>query len=459
MANNRMISEIKIPAYNLLYAMDVYTHFKQGEGLKKVDSSGSSVKEPKQNIPYKNEAIAAVNYAETLVNNAPKGKDSVYIDNSRMRDALSDMQLYRRLCVEHCRALTEHGYGMKRSALKKLDSINISSLADYATKDVRTMPMFPVMKTKEYAEYVKENTQDQKLDAVMCMFVPPFTEFSYKLHRDRYMHIKIEEISIENFSMKMTIQDYSVQDTLWIPGTKCSCEVTFYFDTATTKLPNLPETIRSMPLNVPFMRIKLYGECCNPHDINMYVDFKDLNWNQKQIEVWLRNDKDYTQNVMDMIRDQGTSSCLELAKYVLMCNAVTNYMLHGNKPRIVREPKGPKEGKAPNTTDRQSTQADSSPDDQKLPERRIRYIGTVKVTSTAVPRQATPDRVRHYKVAVWKAKGGIRHMKDGRVIPFKESIRYRHKLKDQVTEQQVAQVTLKLHDNSHIACENPDKSV
>lgn len=434
MASNKMISRTVIPAENLLFAINIYTHYEHGKGLKKLNEGERKSIEPRQSIDASPEELAAVNYAELLANTAPD-PDNVFIDHDKTRDHLSDMMTYMELCREHCRALTEKGYGMKRSVLKKLDTIDISTLADYEHKDTRTMPNFPVMKTKEYVRHVFENCQ--RMDALMCMFVPPFTDFVYKLHRDRYMHVKIEEVSVEDLSMKMFVQDYTAQESLWVPGTKCQAEVTFSKN------------------DIAFTNIKLYGECCNPHDINMWIDFSEMHWNKRQLSIWLNKDKEYTQKVMDMLAQQGTSSCLELMKYALMCNCVTNYMLHGNKPKIVREPKEKKESSA-KTKEQANVQTH---DNGKLPERRVRYIGTVKVTSTSIPRQATPDRVRHYKVAVWKAKGGIRHMKDGRVIPFKESIRYRHKLKDKVSEQDIAQVVLKLHDNSHIACENPDKDV
>jgi hypothetical protein len=178
-----------------------------------------------------------------------------------------------------------------------------------------------------------------------------------------------------------------------------------------------------------------------------------LGFDKTDKELWQFFSENYSKNVMDLLEETGTNSCIELIKYAMMCCCVTNYMLHGNKPKIVREPKT-KDKAFPKPT---AETADES--QAKAPERRVRYIGAVKVTSTSMPREATPERVRHYKVAVWKARGGIRHMKDGRTIPFKESIRYRKKLKDKIPEQELAQTVLKLHDNSNIAFKNTDKSV
>lgn len=434
MANNKTVDTIRIPVESLLFGKKIYTHFEQGKGLRTLDNAANEKTLSKNLVKSNPELAAAVNYAEMLLKQRPSGKnpDEVYIDNNKVRDTLSDAVLYRDLCREHCRLLTEKGYGMKRSELKKLDTIDVTTLVDYAHKEKATMPSFPIIRTPEYMSYVLGNIK--KLDAVMCMFVPPFTNFVYKLQRDRYLHVKLEEISIEGCSLKLFVQDYTVQETLWIPGTKGYAEVTF-------------ATVTEGKYHNYEMTIHTYGECCNPHDINMYLDLDSIGWNQHQKDVWLDKDRTYTQSVMEMLRDSGTSSCLELMKYVLMCDCVTNYMLYGNKPKIVREPSA--KSRATSTPAPAASTKKGSP-----PERRVRYIGTVKVISASIPRQATPDRVRHYKTAVWKARGGIRHMKDGRTIPFKESIRCRHKLKGTMSEQELAQTVLKLHDNSHIACES-----
>lgn len=427
----KMISNAKVPAVNLLLNMDIFTHFEDGRGLKKAnETDGISTKQSY----YSKEATVAINYAQNMLNSRPHNEqDKIILPCDNLHNTLMNLQTYKDLCREHCQKLIELGYGIRRSAFKKLDSIDISPIANFAKKDPRTMPVFPVMKTDEYISHTLEQTK--RLDTLMCMVVPPFTEFSYKLHKDRYQYVKIEEVSIEDLSIKMTVQDYTVQETLWIPGTKCSCIITFTCEKN----------------NVPFINMQLYGQHYNPHDINHYIPFKDLGWNQREIDIWLKNDREYTQPVMNAIRQKRTSSCIELVKYILTCNGVTNYMLHGNKPKIIREPKEQKE-----KTPAPAKQTDNT-NNKKLPERRVRYIGTVKVTSTTIPRQATPERVRHYKVAVWKARGGVRHMKDGRVIPFKESIKHRHKLKDKMHEQNVAQTTLKFHDNSHVLTDNPQK--
>lgn len=439
MANNKPIDTLKLPAESLFFGKKIYTHFEQGKGLRTVDNATDEKALSKNLVKSNPELTAAVNYAEMLLKRQPSGKDpdTVYIDNNKVRDALSDAMLYKDLCREHCRMLTEKGYGMRRSELKKLDTIDVTTLVDYAHKERATMPSFPVINTPEYMAYALKNAG--KADAVMCMFVPPFTDFVYKLQRDRYLHVKLEEVSVEELSLKLFVQDYTVQETLWIPGTKGYAEITF-------------DTTENGEHNSHEMTIHTYGECCNPHDINVYLNLDELGWNRHQQDVWLDKDRTYTQHVMEMLKNGGTSSCLELMKYALMCNCVTNYMLYGNKPKIVREPSA-------RTAHTNAPAANTPTKDSSQTERRVRYIGTVKVVSTSIPREATPDRVRHYKTAVWKARGGIRHMKDGRTIPFKESIRYRHKLKDTMSEQELAQTVLKLHDNSHIACENEDMGV
>lgn len=72
----------------------------------------------------------------------------------------------------------------------------------------------------------------------------------------------------------------------------------------------------------------------------------------------------------------------------------------------------------------------------------VRTVGGIKMTSPKPPRLPSADSVIHYKTAVWTARGGVRRMKNGKLVPFKESVRHRKCL--QKEDDQVPQTTIRL---------------
>lgn len=177
----------------------------------------------------------------------------------------------------------------------------------------------------------------------------------------------------------------------------------------------------------------------DPHDINVMVPYEKMGWNKDQIRIWETMDKHYTEPVMANLASIGRSSCIELVKYAVLCCAVSNYVLYGNRPTIQKQPKDSNHERP------KPVKGEAAIEEGPAPKRRVRTVGLVTMKSAGVPKRATPDTVRKWKVPSWKARGGVRHMSDGRLIPFKESIRHRKALMDK--DSGVLPVTLKMKDN------------
>lgn len=123
---------------------------------------------------------------------------------------------------------------------------------------------------------------------------------------------------------------------------------------------------------------------------------------------------------------------------------VTIYMLYANKPVIQQEPK--EKDQPVSVVDGQTSGTKDAGESKPLPKRRTRTVDMITVKSIKQPKRATPDTVRKWKVATWKARGGIRHMKDRRMIPFRECVKRRKALSGQ-PDTSVLPVTLKMRDN------------
>lgn len=346
-----------------------------------------------------------------------------------------DMALYKVLLREYNRKLVDIGYGMKRSVFKKLDLIDLKSLPVSRKGSLTEMPTFTIISDKEYADYVNsifsENlSEDMILDNALCLLIPPFTEFGFCFTPNRYGYVKVNGIDMVEHTMDITVQDYTVNKvlSLWVPGTKCNARITLSH--------NRPASLFDMDSYVAEINT---SDAVDPHMINHIISADDLGWNEREKRIWYYMDEMYSKPTMDALAENVRSSYVELVRYLLLAITISNYMLYGNKPVIQREPKEKKSS----VPVKDNVSVDQTP----LPERRTRTVGMITIKSVKPPKRATPNTVRHWKVASWKARGGVRHMSDGRVIPFKESIRHRKALAGKDVPKDILPVTLKMKDN------------
>lgn len=352
----------------------------------------------------------------------------------RKKMSQSDMEIYNDLCREYNMKLIDIGYGMKRSAFKKLDFIDLRSLPTSRKNSPTEMPTFDITSDKDYIEYIKDvfvknDMEDQVLDNALCLLIPPFTEFGFCFTPSRYAHMKVTGIDMIEHTVDIMVQDYTANtgSIAWIAGTRCDARISisherpgFIFD---------PES---------YVATINTSNASDPHVINNIIPLSEMHWNEKQKKLWRLVDDLYSKKTMDVLAENGRSSYVELVRYILHSCVISNYMLHANKPVIQREMKE-KAKQAMSKTEGQAI-------DKQIPDRRTRSVGLITVKSVKPPKRATPNTVRKWKVATWKARGGIRHMADGRVIPFKECVKHRKALSEQSAET-VLPVTLKMRDN------------
>lgn len=357
-----------------------------------------------------------------------------FINKMQRRMTGKGMEIYGRLCQEYNRKLVDNGYGMKRSAFKKLDFIDLRSLPVKNDGSGIQMPTFKILSDEEYLDYIShifcENlSEDTVLDNALCLLIPPFTELGFCFTPQRYGYMKVKEIDMVAHTMDITVQDYTVMHgtSLWAPGTKCDAHISLAHAR--------PASVLDMDSYTASIET---SDTTDPHDINNLIPLSEFHWSREEKQLWHAVDTMYSKQTMDALAEVGRSSCVELVRYILLSCVVSNYILYANKPVLKKELK--KQVSA-------GVKGEASDDTKPLPERRTRTVGLITVKSVKRPKRATPDTVRKWKVASWKARGGIRHMKDGRMIPFKESIRYRKALLEKDASKDVIPVTIKMKDN------------
>lgn len=339
------------------------------------------------------------------------------IDIRAMFSDKQEMDMYQDMLRQYCLALPEHGYGMKRRELKQKDIVDLTSmLPGHAKDDDNGLYYYPMLKSKAYLDYLRSLSED----AILCNAIPCFQDMVLRVNKNRYIHCVTKAINLDAKTVTLWLHDYTAQSGVWSPGTSGTIDYRFYDGN---------RKVQTSTHDNQMTYAKIYG----------IIEPETMGWTPSQTALWEHIMENYCKRFENSLAKKGTSPLLELEQFTMASIAMTNYMLNGNKPKIERQPKRKGNGGRPQA--RKAENENVTP-----PERRIRYVGTIKVTSSKIPRKPTTESLRKYKVATWKARGGIRHMKDGRVIPFSESIRHRKCLMEKETETTPLPTTIKLKE-------------
>lgn len=350
-------------------------------------------------------------------------------------------QMYR----QQRKALTNSGYGLTKKQLMKKDTIDLRPLIPEGTIILHpdTLYDYPLRQSKEYMDYLMSM---RTLENAFCLAVPPLSDFVFRLNNGRWFHVKLEKIDLPHWKITYQLQDYVMKDGLFRPGVQCIANIRFNEIAEQKK-----DVLKELRGDVPPLNANIHIEkSTTAQDLNRMVPYQELGWNDTDITMWEAYDEKYAKAAMKKMDEKDTSGAEQLTRLTAMYIALTNYMLHANKPVISRKERPDAK---PQTIPK--VPKDNNKDDQQTlipepPERRVRTVGAIKVTSADIPRRPTMETIRHYKIAVWKARGGIRHMKDGRLIPFKECIKHRKALEGTPFAEQnqlPAQTVLRLKDN------------
>ena len=379
-------------------------------------------------MPMQNEGFVPVKinslsiFASKCEESGDNGNDLIWEAVNRINEtgiSRQELKIYDVLCRDYARAMCEQKGLMKRSQLKKLDTVDLRPLKAKNDKTfIWQIPNYPIKHSAEYLCYLKSFDKQK----AFCNAIPPFENLVYRINEGRWFHVRTVEVDPQNYSVCYEIQDYVLhENNTYAPGTWSKVKFTFNN--------NLTSDLRVLDARSNYLQ-------------NLQIDGTSLGWNQTECQIWHTINEVHCKASEQKFVDQGTSEGENLAHFAIMATGITNFMLHGNKPVIDRKTFPDRPAIA--------TKTKTVLEPAKPVERRIRTVGALKITSSKMPRETTMETVRHYKTAVWHARGGIRHMKDGRIVPFKESIRTRKALRDTITQEQLDELTkttIRLKDN------------
>lgn len=329
----------------------------------------------------------------------------------------------RELLREYNDALLCAGIAMSRAEIKTKNRIDLRGLCTY----------------EKYKGKADEKNRIPDIDGKRLMseflysnywycYIPCFSEGVLQLNTDRYVYWKVAKVDTTENAMDVFICDYNRIGGVWQMGVSTDVHYRFW-DVDKVRERYTVDTVRyvtvSGGVNVQLDNCREYSK------IYRLLPMDSFSWSEKEREIWNKFIANAEADEKQNLSLKGSNSCYELSKIFTHFVMLSNQELWLNKPKAVRS------GRSTSETVRK-TKVGERKDVKKI----VRTVGGIKMTSPKPPRLPSADSVIHYKTAVWTARGGVRRMKNGKLVPFKESVRHRKCL--QKEDDQVPQTTIRL---------------
>lgn len=329
----------------------------------------------------------------------------------------------RELLREYNDALLCAGIAMSRAEIKTKNRIDLRGLCTY----------------EKYKGKADEKNRIPDIDGKRLMseflysnywycYIPCFSEGAMQLNTDRYVYWKVAKVDTTEGAMDVFICDYNRIGSVWQMGVSTDVHYQFW-DADKVRERYTVDTVRyvtvSGGVNVQLDNCREYSK------IYRLLPMDSFSWSEKEREIWNKFIANAETDEKQNLSLKGSNSCYELSKIFTHFVMLSNQELWLNKPKAVRS------GRSTSETVRK-TKVGERKDVKKI----VRTVGGIKMTSPKPPRLPSADSIIHYKTAVWTARGGVRRMKNGKLVPFKESVRHRKCL--QKVDDQVPQTTIRL---------------
>lgn len=319
----------------------------------------------------------------------------------------------KQLLFQYNDKLIEAKVSMRRSELKQKDFVDVRNICTYE-------------RTAEITD-MKSRLPDVNMGQIQNKFlkqmywycyIPCFNEGVYQLNDARYIYWKIKEINVTKQHMEIFVCDYMRNYGIWQMGVNAN---------ATWDFTEKPEQFSIDSHNHVEIKLKDYQLFSQIYQI---ISYDIMHWNEMERAIWQKYVIQNAKVQEDSLNEKHhTNNAAELVKLFTYFTLIINEELYFNKPKAIRK----------NKTDAKKT---IIVEENKAPKKITRMVGNIKMESVKIPKCPTKESVVHYKTAIWKARGGVRRMKNGKVIPFKESIRHRKCLQNN-EKQEIPQTTLR----------------
>ena len=306
------------------------------------------------------------------------------------------------LVIEYNQQLINHGFGLSKTQIRSKNIINLIPICEYEKDNnpnsKTVMPIIDKLSINpEFCERLG-----------WLSLIPCFTEGVLRINIGRYIHWIIKDINLETQTITLFLQDY-LHDagqcgSLWSIGISGTVTINANYR-------------KDKPGGYTLVKATTILEQNEYENLYQKIPYKTLNWSTEKIKLWesivLSNAKEQGQK----LRDKNTTGVNELTK--LFCHFITlsNQTLDQHKPKAKRQSKSNKKQSIVLT-----------PLDAPI-KKITRTVGAITIESKDVPKQATGERITHYKLATWERRGTTRKLKSGKYVPVKPTTIHRKCLK------------------------------
>lgn len=307
--------------------------------------------------------------------------------------------------------LIEIGYGLSRKELKKKDFIDLRPIFRKSDTTIE-IPRVDKDYIKDYNDWCDLTMHHSFYNSIPC-----FQEGVYQINRDRYIYWNIKDLNIEKQEMTVFIMDYMACPTFWEPGVSGTVQM------------KMEENADSGTFSIDEENMCLFSK------IYQMIPYTELHWNKSEIQVWESIIVKFAIKAEKKLNKAETNNVAELYKLFVTYTNLFNYFLAKNKPKAIRTKQKHKTPEIQTAT--------TAPQPKKL----TRTIGIISVKSEKPPKLPTEKTLVKYKVASWKTRGFIRHLKSGKTIYIKESIHHRKCLNETESNPPQTVIKIKSHNN------------
>lgn len=353
------------------------------------------------------------------------------------------------LLKEYNFMLIDKGYAIKRSELRKKDIIDLRQALTYDGKPYDKKPNAFAVPDTPFG--------DKQLILINGWYsmIPCFHNGVIQLNDMRYIQYDILNIDTINATMDIHIIDYSRMENIWQIGVQTTAHydchtlnqetesliqtqevMTAYMKDDTEFTDDMVHDIMTNTILFSFINNYVTNhDNMNYEDIYTLIPPEAMKWSADTQEIWNNLVIEHAKHNREKLEQYGTTPAKELTKIFTQAVLLSNMLLEQYKPKTVRNN---------STTHTKKTIIPDKTAEQ--PRKLIRTVGPISMTSVKPPKLPTKETVIRYKTAVWKSRGGVRRLKNGKLIPFKESIKHRKCLKD--TTENIPQSVIKFNKNN-----------
>lgn len=354
----------------------------------------------------------------------------------------------KNLCRDYQNKLIDNNLSIPRKDLRKKDLIDLRNILTYNNE--------PYDKQKTIAHIEPDNqliniSTDFILENLWYSCIPCFNEGVIQINTARYIHYNILKLDTIENKMDIQIKEYLRESDIWQFGRQTTIHYDFHKFTKKDEIQRAIDYITEIKeenkdtkdtkerIIAYIIELLLwdttYTDSLDIIDVCKLLNVNELNWTKPQINMWNNFMTQWQEKYNKQQKELDFTPEDRFSKIFTVYVILSNQMLYEHKPKAIR-----------NTNKSNQKRTIVTDNTQTQPKKLVRTIGPISMTSTKPPKLPTKETIVKYKTAVWKSRGGVRRLKNGKLVPFKESIKHRKCLQN--TTESVPQSIVQFKQNT-----------